>query len=327
MSDFNLGGYAFGNPKLGNTHKIEKYVSPLLPITANTDYLNNSFNGVFTGTPDVLEAYLIPQGNQNNYVSGYKVKLTIGIYDGSSPASVSQGLSIAIHEDNDAFDYYTGVNGIAIFDAAPNNWATISPANWRLQIIATRFVVGDNPDITRVGSKVLEEVTVSNGDADVRFNLQQYFNEWDEFEVSIAGLYTTTDGQYPVMRVSEDGGATFISSSSHYESQGLFGNNTTVTGARYTAQNGMLFYSWDTGTASVYERMSGTVRIRNANSTESPTHINASGGGRNSSGLMVYTTSACQVLSTNITTDIQILPFIGNLGSGVIKLIGIRRAV
>ena len=322
MSDFNLGGYAFGNPKLGNTHKIEEFISPDQTIAFNT--VPSMAHGL-SKKPQIIQTYLRCITTDAGYTAGEVIQIGNENWT-SNAANQPHGATVYLPDDEHINVAYGDGNAGQVFVAinpSTGEITGITNSNWRMFVKAYAITLGDIPDITRVGSKVLEEVTVSSGDADVVFNLQQYANEYDSFRIEFKNIRAATDSTGVYFRFSSDGGSTYTTSGDYYTAHGHY-NTTSILQQGVT--NSFLMTYYGTGTNSDQERSTGFCELLAPFDPDYTSMLSRSHGYDAAANPYVIDCHT-RYTGTQVVTHLKILAASGNLEEGTFKLIGIRRAV
>ena len=314
-----------GNPKGSNPTKIQKWESEWIPCVANTDGSVSIPSSVFDGQkPDKAWFELRIDTADAGYSAGDIIMNQVLIWDrsGSPVDTQTFGVAISINSANTEFYYSFGVTGVPSINKT-NGAANSIEGNSSMKIYAERTILGDVPDITRVGLVPLEREVVTSGDADVTFNLQQYFNEYESFAIEAKNLKNVTDNVQPYFRCSDDGGVTYRAGATDY--------NTNYHGAI----NGVSAISQIVTTAGyVSVATTGTGANEEANAIMSLTGFDdpdvlnivyVHSGGINATPeaySFIHTTYSC---GKDVLTHIQFSALTGNLDRGTYILYGYRK--
>ena len=313
-----------GNPPNLSTTKIETFESAPISYTNGSAITNQSYNGVFTGKPDNITVTLVCVANDGGYLAGQTLPVTTnGIYDAISGAAVAYGVTLLSSADYQTFDLYIGTSGLAVMNPSAFTWLQLTPTKWRIVVKAQRFVIGDQPDITRVGLVPLEKKVVASGDADVQFNLQQYFNEYEDFQVVIKHAACATDATQIGLRTSSNG-ITFDSGASDYALIGTRVGATTEVHVNQDANYIQIAVGWATG-VNANENLTGIINIHDANDPNYETKFELTTGGENQTPDKHRASGWAWRSSSEQTFAIQFLAASGNLSEGTIILYGKRK--
>lgn len=317
MSNSNiLGGKVFGNPKGLVQSKVEKHESPLLTITASSETL---WTHGFTASPDEVLWELHCIDTDLSYSAGDIIVGGNIIND----ANNNRGFSVYKESNGTQLGVHVGTGILIIDKTGSANLLTLT--KWKFRFLAKKTTQGDNISPLRTVDVVrLETKVVASGDADVQFNLQQYFNEYEDFVIEGKSIGAATDAQTIDVRTSADG-STFDAGASDYRYQyhrGIDGTSTAGTGLATKGR----FGNNGTGTAG-QEFLNADLRILGADDPNVYTtlasvelYTRSSAPGSSVGFWSTQRESAAQVLA------IQILSSSGNLARGTFTLYGKRKA-
>ena len=310
-----------GNPDFSNPTKIERWESDWITMVAdssgNIPLPRSAFDGQ---APDriTLEVKLSSAGG--DYAAGDVIYINQGSYDNPTPSTGRYGITVSLNDANDEFYYKIAEDGYYLWSTIGGTFLITPNADFR--IVATKFTLGDVPDITRVGLVPLEKKVVTSGDADVQFNLEQYFNEYEDFEVDYKDLQNLTNNVDLQTRFSADG-STFLSGASDYNDSylavlaGLVRDGAGTTTYAY----GSVF---TTGTA-LGQTARGTIKIDGAADPNERTALRGFIYGRNPTPADWAVMFGSNRNTEEVTKAIQFFASSGNLGSGTFILYGKRK--
>ena len=305
-----------GIPQFVNPTKIEKYDTGWFTLASDADTTFNGLANVLTGIPTNIRCWLKLGSAAQGYAVGEIIPINV-------QNDTDYGLTIYFDSETPTEMGVVTGNRITVVALDDHNIGTLDAANHELRVIAERTVQGDIPDITTVGLVPLEKKVVINGDADVQFNLAQYFQDFEDFEIDYKGLIPVTDGVTGHVQVSADG-TTFISSANSYRNDFTYVNNGSLAGSA----NETTYLTWivhAAGTASG-EMVAGTMKILGAEDSNIRTQFNTHQGGRQqSSGQHYMNILSGQRNASEVTKKIKYYLSSGNWQSGTFILYGKRK--
>lgn len=314
--------YVLGNPKGGVPFKLEKWASPLLSITANSD--NTQTVVGLTGSPDLITIELHCMSADAGYTAGEVIYASLLNWE-ENGTTVDFGFDVYLGTDNETLHYNVG-DSFRVKNTGTFNYSNAVLANWKIKLKVFRWVQGDNilpirtVDVVRLETKV-----VNSGDADVQFDLQQYFNEYEDFRLEFKDYRSATDGAYLLYRDSGDG-STFDSGVSDYQYNHY--RNVAGTSANNDGTSTTIFITGaqGTGTANDYEVSSGILDVFDATNPNTYTRVNYQTGGQNNSPARWSVTGQGGRATNRQTIAVQFSASSGNMERGTFILYGKRKA-
>jgi len=306
-----------------NPTKIEEYVSPELAITSAGAI---DFNHGLSKKPQLVQTYLRCKTAELGWAVGDMVDFSYG--DHSSTASPQNwGLTYAATDTT-----ITGViggysTGIQVMNKSTGVLGTgVTPDNWRIVIVAYALTIGDVPDIKTVGLVPLEKKLVVAGDADLEFNLAQYFNEYEDFEIDIKGFQCTTDDQDLAWQSAPDG-VTYDATASDYVRQQDWGTGASSASASDNTATSAILTTFSTGTASAREHHTHHLKLSSFEDPNEHSRIFSVTNGF--SAFPAQFIAICGTANANVQQDkaIRFIATSGNLGQGIFILYGKRKVV
>ncbi len=304
---------AIGNPNFVNPTKVEKVPSPLLSFTgadAVTTWTHNEGR-----VPDFVEAEFVCITTNGGYPAG----TVIPVKNGPVTNGIGDRGQVLYYDENSAS---LAVGVAAILLNTSFNTFGLAAGNWRLRFTLYYFTIGDQPDITRVGYVPLKRKVVKSGDTDLQFNLEQYFNEYEDFEIDYKDLQNDTNNTDLQTRFSADG-STFLSGASDYNDSYL-----AVRGGLVADGAGTTSYAYGsvftTGTA-LGQTARGTIKIDAAENPNERTALRGFCYGRNPNPADWVVMFGSNRNNEEVTKAIQFFASSGNLGSGTFILYGKRK--
>lgn len=312
------GAHPFVNPT-----KIEKYTSPWLSgLAADTDYPFYA-SGIFTGTPEIVIVQHKITSTTIGLTAGQIVTSINGVLvDWNGAQDFDAGAFTYYDEDSETFYYRTSDACLYLPDTT-GEITNLGFGNYKVRIIATRAVIGDIPDITRVGLVPLEKKIVANGDADVQFNLAQYFNDYEDFEIDFKNVRCATDSAIPSYRTSSDGTA-FDSGASDYTYCTLYSLGSTPTISINTGVSSLNLCTYNTGTGA-NEVCNGKLEILGASDPNYYSRFHRYDHVIDSTGTNRFSYTPQHRNSQEQTEAIQFFASTGNLQEGTLILYGKRK--
>ena len=228
MSTITLGSpYRIGIPFNTNPQIIENFNTPWIVILNNWSS-SYDYTGSLTGKPEHLEVWLSCEAFDNGWEVGDEILYSLNNTVNGQEGIIGVGV-------NDQFIYISLPSNITSnlsYQAKPstNDIELLSPANWRMQVRASRVVRGDlntsntTGDIDQAGGLVPLKSGVVNAENSLDLNLSTFFSRgYTGFKISVYD-YEHSLGVQPVhSRISVDHGLTFENSLKYYSKRILDG--------------------------------------------------------------------------------------------------------
>jgi len=305
-----------------NPTKIERYVSPLQTITVST--ILTLAHGL-SKEPDIVQLYLVCTTDNLGYVVGDVVQMGLTNF---SAASGGEDYGAMILKDDTNVDllYADGSGGRVFigYRKDTQDAAGMVNTNWKAFVVALSFTIGDVPDIVTVGLVPLEKKVIAAGSADIEFQLAQYFNQYEDFEIDIKGFQTTTNDQDLAWQSAPDG-TTYDQTANDYVRQQDWGTNTSSASASDTTAVHAIVTTFSTGTVNEREHHTHHLKLYSfADPNEHSRIYSVSFGASASPNPFV---ARCFMTNTNLQQDqsIRFISTSGNLEQGTFILYGKRK--
>ena len=317
--------YRIGLPLHANPQKIEVYESPLLAYDASAgQQVTWNHNFGFFLTDIEVEAVVLTtalgfQAGEVIHLNGASVGYT---------ATIAQNYGFSISSDENNIYLQGGAQASYLIAAQKTGtlggFNVFSSGQVAFRFRGKRITTGDIvTPLTTVDVKRLETKIVNNGDADVQFNLAQYFNEYESFVLEWEDVRSVTDGVNVNLRTSSDG-ISFDNGVSDYSFSGLYDNNGTASATNSTGDASSLsFGGTGAGTNEVFD---GSMNILKASNPNSYTILHSALSGIDDLGVDILSFSRTARTTQAQTKAIQIFSASGNLDQGTFILYGKRRA-
>jgi hypothetical protein len=218
-----------GLPLFVNPTKIELYESPNIVFSLTGGSLFTWTHNLGKKLRNVEMSFVCVIASQG-YVVGEEIKYGLENWT-TNAAGQEYGGTLSVTENDVTFQAgnISSWAQIARKSATAGDFISIGTPDWAIKFRGELITIGDIPDITRVGLVPLEKKVVASDDADVQFNLVQYFNDYEDYILDIRNLGVLTDSQNVFLRTSADG-TTFDSGISDYQLSALYNNQTTPSG-------------------------------------------------------------------------------------------------
>jgi hypothetical protein len=294
-----------------NSQSLTYNLSPEISLTLGGEHLWNHGLDV---EPEFVQAELVCKTAEIGWAVG---DVAIATYENNNDRG-AQGFYNATQ-----CGFKVSATYLEIMNRTSGQSGVATIANWRVRYKIFSVKSGDIPDITRVGLVPLKKKVVVSGDADVQFNLEQYFQEYEDFEIEFKNVRSASAITAPNFRHSGDG-TIFDNGASDYRCTGTY----TGTGVSPALQGSLYAYinvnisSTGIGTNQI---ATGIIRIYGAEDSNFYTMFDSMCQVINSAGTHYNLTSYQYRSAQEQTKAIQAIAYTGNLQEGTFILYGKRK--
>ena len=146
---------------------------------------------------------------------------------------------------------------------------------------------------------------------------------YERFILHICNAAPATDGVYPMLRLSDDNGATYEADASDYGWQANSGYTSSIEASGADTKITLFGAATNTIGNATGERVSGQLTIDGAFDS-TPTMIGFKGGGLGTDGIIRLTNSVGMLIAAVATQAIRFMFSSGNIASGTFVLYGLR---
>lgn len=318
MSNPILGSpYTQGLPHFANPQITDVRKSPVLTFTAD-DHVDWTHGK--SSNPDFIEMRLVCLVSEGGYAIGDEIFLNSYVHGGNDI-----GYTVHCSADQTKLTFVSGADFYSI-NNSNNNISGRTESSWGIRFIAGWFTTGDIiKSLDTMGYVPITKGTVNN-EASIDINLSEHTSKYVSFLLRIRRLRGSTNAS-PNMRVSQDNGATFISSANH-QAHGLYSNwaapsHWSTYSDSFLRISNITIPSSPTAAAANVEIM-----IPNPDKLER-FHINSHAWGNNTSSNLWFSEFMAELNSSydgSAVTDIQIIMSSSNI-YGEWWLEGIKEAI
>lgn len=186
----------------------------------------------------------------------------------------------------------------------------------------TTVIRGSDNFDTGAGTRILISEATAANDATIEFTTGFSSTLYDYYTVEFERVIPDTDAQQFRLRLSNDGGSTFISAASSY-GWGYLAITTTVGSTNNTADTQIVLAS-NAGSAANENGVSGYINIYNMHDTSGRTHVQNLVTNHNQDGNNFANYGRGNRLANEENNALQFFFASGNIESGTIRLYGVK---